>query len=170
MLTPSYAAQELIPAVADAQTHYGKQAPGRPHLSFKEKRLDVKKWLYRGENYKGSHFPLCVFTNNVGRKSEERFIARAKKRATKSKKDNTAVDQGAAEPQSRWRSQHWWSGENVPQSRWGGEPPSSSSNALIQHGGGTNIVAQTPDTRWNQQWWQTGYTGWRDYSDRSGGK
>ena len=150
-LTPSYATHEFHSAVAETQNNnYDKKhAPGKTHLTFKEKRLDVKNWLYKGENYKGSHFPLCVFTNNVGRRSEERFIARSRRSAERNKaKNNTAATQELPGPQSRWKSHHWQ--ENNPQSRWG-DTPSSSSNA----------VAQEPETQWSKQW--------QGYSSRSSG-
>ena len=66
----------------------GKGAEGghRSVLKTKEKRLKAEHWLTSGENHKGSHFPLCVFTNNVGRRSEEAFCARKLKQAARPKK------------------------------------------------------------------------------------
>ena len=48
----------------------------RVGLSVREKRLDVNTWLYQGESHNGAHFPLAAFTNNVGRRSEERYVVR----------------------------------------------------------------------------------------------
>jgi hypothetical protein len=143
-LTPPYAAHEFHSAVAETQNNnYDKKhAPGKTHLTFKEKRLDVKDWLYEGENYKGSHFPLCVFTNNVGRRSEERFIARSLRSAERNKKkNNTAATQKTPGPQSQWKSHHWQ--ENNTQSRWGDTASASTSNAVVAHG---------PEAQWAKQW------------------
>ena len=35
----------------------------------KEKRLDANLWMYRGVNRLGSHFPICAYSNNPGRRS-----------------------------------------------------------------------------------------------------
>ena len=48
----------------------------RMGLTVREKRLDAETWEWRGKFHKGAHFPLAAFTNNVGRRSEERYIAR----------------------------------------------------------------------------------------------
>ena len=48
----------------------------RPFLKIREKRLEAKLWKYQGEHYKGSHFPICAFTHNVGRRSEGRLAER----------------------------------------------------------------------------------------------
>ena len=66
------------PAVAGIKGG-GKSKGKRTCLTVREKRLDLAVWRFRGDNHKGSHFPLAAFTNNVGRRSEERFIARAEK-------------------------------------------------------------------------------------------
>ena len=52
-------------------------------LRMKEKRLDVEHWLVNGTNVGGSHFPLCVFSNNTGRRSEKKEAERRKKRNAK---------------------------------------------------------------------------------------
>ena len=51
----------------------------RTGLTVREKRLNEDLWRYQGTVHKGSHFPLAAFTNNVGRRSEERYLARAAK-------------------------------------------------------------------------------------------
>ena len=53
-----------------------KERNERSHLKVNEKRLEAELWKYKGENRKGSHFPICAFTGNVGRRSDERFRAR----------------------------------------------------------------------------------------------
>ena len=45
-------------------------------LKLKEKRLDIRIWRCKGDHQKGSHFPICVFTNNVGRRSPEKLEER----------------------------------------------------------------------------------------------
>ena len=47
---------------------------------MREKRLDADIWMLHGDNCKGSHFPLCVVTNNVGRRSPEKLDRREKRR------------------------------------------------------------------------------------------
>ena len=49
-------------------------------LTVKQKTLNIDTWLCKNQNLKGSHFPLAAFTNNTGRRSEERYIARSNRR------------------------------------------------------------------------------------------
>ena len=67
------------PAVAEPEKGKGKGKGKntRTGLTIREKRLDIDVWKFQGKNHKGSHFPLAAFTNNVGRRSEERYIARS---------------------------------------------------------------------------------------------
>ena len=58
----------------------GAQKGKRCGLEVREKRLDVDIWKFEGKNYKGSHFPLALFTRNVGRRSEERYVARQRRK------------------------------------------------------------------------------------------
>ena len=82
-LTPSSA------SAAVAATHKDRKLDG---IRFKEKRLKARIWRYRGVHQKGSHFPICVFTNNVGRRSPEKLEERRQKQMWRS-----------------WRSpQQWW--------------------------------------------------------------
>ena len=50
-------------------------------LSVVEKKLDLSVYTFRHQN--GSHYPLAVFTQNQGRRSEERHCERAYARALK---------------------------------------------------------------------------------------
>ena len=68
-LTPSNGSA----AVAAAMGSHDRKDAG---IKFKEKRLDKKIWMYNGIHQKGSHFPICVFTNNVGRRSPEKLEER----------------------------------------------------------------------------------------------
>ena len=56
-----------------------KEGPQRPYLRTKDKRLEKQYWTTGGQNHKGSHYPLCFFTNNVGRRSDGAFVARRQK-------------------------------------------------------------------------------------------
>jgi len=62
-----------------------QQRPQRARTVLKvcEKRLSADLWRCDGQEYKGSHFPICAFTNNVGRRSAERLAARAKRPQTR---------------------------------------------------------------------------------------
>ena len=75
-----------LPAVA--ATHYDRKPYG---IKFKEKRLDIRIWRCKGDHQKGSHFPICVFTNNVGRRSPEKLEERKRKYMQRS-----------------WRGPQWW--------------------------------------------------------------
>ena len=56
-------------------------------FKVREKALDPNIWMYQGANHKGSHFPLCAFTNSEGRRSEESFVKRQEReRAKQSRK------------------------------------------------------------------------------------
>ena len=48
-----------------------------------EKALDQNIRKYQGTNHKGSHFPLCAFTNHQGRRSEQSFVRRQEKQRYK---------------------------------------------------------------------------------------
>ena len=57
-------------------------------LQIKEKRLDIEQWKCGTDFQRGSHFPLCVFTDNSDRRrSPESIQAREKK--TKNELDET---------------------------------------------------------------------------------
>ena len=64
---------------AQQPMNFTRDSVGPDFLRMKEKRLDLNKWLVRGTNVGGSHFPLCVFTNNRGRRSEEKTYERSMK-------------------------------------------------------------------------------------------
>ena len=73
-MRPSLTPSEQSSAVADSR---GSDRE-RGGIKFKEKRLDARLWRCKGEHQKGSHFPICVFTNNVGRRSPEKLEERRK--------------------------------------------------------------------------------------------
>ena len=58
----------------------GQLARERKLLQVKEKRMDIKEFYQcMGKHQRGSHYPLCVFTNNPGWRSAERHAQRAKR-------------------------------------------------------------------------------------------
>ena len=68
-LLPAYSVEE---SVAHMESN-----PGMKLLPFKEKRLLDTVFVYSGKIYKGSHFPLVVFTeNNNSRRSPGAIIRR----------------------------------------------------------------------------------------------
>ena len=81
-----------------------KERNERSHLKVNEKRLEAELWKFKGENRKGSHFPICAFTGNVGRRSDERFRARkarGEERARKARDEERRW--------SSWEKRNWWS-------------------------------------------------------------
>ena len=58
-------------AVAPKGKGTGKGAGNAQCLNIREKRLSADLWRCEGQEYKGSDFPICAFTNNVGRRSPE---------------------------------------------------------------------------------------------------
>ena len=82
-LTPSSESADVVQRYTDlqAQQHrnFTRDSVGPDFLRMKEKRLDLNKWLVGGTNVGGSHFPLCVFTNNPGRRSENKTYERSLK-------------------------------------------------------------------------------------------
>ena len=67
-LTPSSGS-----AAVAAMGSHGRKVAG---IQFREKRLAMEIWKCNGIHQKGSHFPICVFTNNVGRRSPEKMEQR----------------------------------------------------------------------------------------------
>ena len=67
-LTPSSGS-----AAVAAMGSHGRKVAG---IQFREKRLAMEIWKCNGIHQKGSHFPICVFTNNVGRRSPEKLEQR----------------------------------------------------------------------------------------------
>ena len=82
----------------------------RSTMTFNEKRLDMRIWQLNGNHQKGSHFPICVFTNNVSRRSpeklEERYNRWLLQRTTAAAlwKESQAQERPA---DARWRRRSW---------------------------------------------------------------
>ena len=71
-LTPSNGSA----AVAAAMGSHDRKDAG---IKFKEKRLDISIWMCNGTHRKCNHYPICVSTNNVGRRSFEELEERKRK-------------------------------------------------------------------------------------------
>ncbi len=94
-----------------AYSEGGAKAAVAGVLRLREKRLDMDVWL--GQNkirMKGAHFPLCVFTHNGRRRSEEAQERRQLKRGQKSKQKS---QRGVEEHRSRRSPQTAWSGQSA---------------------------------------------------------
>ena len=72
-LQPSEASKAAVKA-RGAGTQQRTQR-GAQCLRVREKRLSADLWRCDGKEYRGSHFPICAFTNNVGRRSAEKLAA-----------------------------------------------------------------------------------------------
>ena len=73
---PAVAVQTTAPPAVKGKGKGKGKVNQRQGLTVREKRLDIDTWMYKGDNHKGSHFPLAAFTNNVGRRSDDRYVAR----------------------------------------------------------------------------------------------
>ena len=110
-LTPSDASEA---AVAAKEKGTGKGGKTQHYFKVREKRLNEALWRCDGQEYKGSHFPICAFTNNVGRRSPQALAARHKRcqerLKSKSSGDDanraavaaTSSSQSAARDDSQW--------------------------------------------------------------------
>ena len=85
-LTPS---EKSIAAVEKANGK-GKGKGGMTVFKIHEKRLLADLWRFQGKEYRGSHFPICAFTCNKGRRSPERLAARARRSRTKKQPPDAA--------------------------------------------------------------------------------
>ena len=99
-------------------------------LQIKEKRLDIEQWKCGTDFQRGSHFPLCVFTDNSHRRrSPDKIQAREKK------------NQERARRNKQWWKQLWWQTQE-----WKCEERPQQCHSTAQ--------AQTPWTWYNTEPWQ----------------
>jgi hypothetical protein len=89
LLEPTTTEEEL----ANIQRRPGQV--GKPFLRLKGKLLKEAEWLVEGEHHKGAHFPLAMWTNNVGFRSEEKSERRKTKFDERRKKH-------CRSPQRKW--------------------------------------------------------------------
>ena len=121
-------------------------------LRMKEKRLEVAHWHVEGPNVGGSHFPLCVFTNNGGRRSPEREAARrrAKTERKNARRSGGAVEEGEQEREhaAQWRSGREWRVE---------EPRPERSNPADGHGWSSSswVSSDGTESHFAQHWWSS---------------
>ena len=117
-LTPSTesaaVAQRYADLTAQQSRNFTRVSVAPDFLRMKEKRLDLNKWLVCGTNVGGSHFPLCVFTNNRGRRSETKTHERYTKRNVRRSRDAEQAEQAPRWPpassssaSSAWSSAVW---------------------------------------------------------------
>ena len=65
-----------------------------------------------GVHQKGSHFPICVFTNNVGRRSPQKLEERRQKQM-----------------QRQWRGSQWWPARQMQRQGSQERPPLLASRS-----------------------------------------
>ena len=139
----------LIPSDASAAVAASAWSD-RAQSGFKvrEKRLQADIWKCNGEHYKGSHFPICVFTNNVGRRSPERLTERMKHNRARRCQD------------SQWRKDHqgqqWWGTRSQTEATW--IQPSEARSAGWQ--ADSSRMWQDDSSRWWQAEWQADSFRW----------
>jgi hypothetical protein len=114
-LEPSTASKEAVSqqaavaaaAVAAAAVAKGRAAVAatpRTCVKIREKRLEFELWRLNGDHYKASHYPICVFTNNVGRRSPERLEARQQKAREKKQANDCEWQQRSGWWRSGWEA------------------------------------------------------------------
>ena len=118
-ISPTYRKEALMAAVAASADSKGDKdhAQVRPFLKIREKRLNPEHWIFEGKHRKGAHFPLCAYTNNVGRRSDEAFNARRERRNWKKRgwKTQYPAEDVKSEADQTWppwpsssSSTGWW--------------------------------------------------------------
>ena len=132
--------------------HYRRDDVEPNFLRMKEKRLEQTHWLVEGRNVGGSHFPLCVFTNNLGRRSPQRT---AERRRAAVERKNARRSGGAAEEreQEREHAAQWWSGRE-----WRVEEPRPErSDHADGHGWSSSSWVSNDGTEGHfiQRWWSS---------------
>ena len=114
---------------------------------MKEKRLDARLWRYKGAHQKGSHFPICVFTNNVGRRSPKKL----EERKEKQKQRPWYVPKRSQSSQERWQ-ERW---QPRPEERPGLQADADPQQGWQPRQEGRPAVAgaHTPDSfdRWKER-------------------
>ena len=105
-LTPSESSRPSHPSAAISYPHKDRKVDG---IKFKEKRLDARIWRCEGVHQRGSHFPICVFTNNVGRRSPQKLEERKQKQLQRSWQGSQwRTTRGRdCSPPPRARTQQW---------------------------------------------------------------
>ena len=118
-LTPSDKSRAAVAEPQGKGMDKGKDATLRTCIRVPEKRLKAALWRCDGVDYKGSHFPMCAFTNNVGRRPPEKLKERAE-RAWNNWNSRSGAEppwpQGSPSPWCDHRSR---GSAEMPASAWG---------------------------------------------------
>ena len=151
-LTPSESSRPSHPSAAISYPHKDRKVDG---IKFKEKRLDARIWRCEGVHQRGSHFPICVFTNNVGRRSPQKLEERKQKQLQRSW-------QG-----SQWRTTRGRDCRSPPRARtqqWSPErPPLRARPQQSQAQERPAVAGEQPDAcaRWRARSWSSKERGGR---------
>ena len=92
-----------------------------PYLRFSQKPMDINEWLVEGGYDPGSHFPLCVFTNNARARSAQKQKERAARYRAKSPKKHDERSRGSSRQDYKWRPPLKWNA--YAESQWTPEAP-----------------------------------------------
>ena len=156
--------QTLTPTLSEAQMEALRKEYQLP--KFREKRLAVELFRHEGEQQRGSHYPLCVFTDNPGWRSPEKFKERTDKWKQKcdAQWSGSSQEYHQAKPQS-WRHSYggdgtcvampapWHSDHTTPQSWQAADPP--WHEAWVGGAGGWDDGRG----RSSSDWWTSGWAG-----------
>lgn len=111
-LTPSAASEAAVAAKGAGKGQRNVQC-----LRVREKRLSADLWRCDGQQYSGSHFPICTFTNNVGRRSPAKLVERAERmnRHASSRSGGGASRRGASwqDVNPAWVASPSWVAEDI---------------------------------------------------------
>ena len=135
----------------------GKDASMRTCIRIREKRLLAALWKCEGVGYKGSHFPICAFTKNVGRRSPERMRVRAEKAAAKREQSQLRQPWPRRQP---WQEQQQHGQGQEQQQQQAAAAAREAATALAA--AATAAAAAATAAR---GWLDYGDDGWRDYGD-----
>ena len=152
-LTPSAASQAAVAAKGKGK---GNGARNAQCFRAREKRLSAEIWRYEGQDFKGSHFPICAFTNNVGRRSPERLLERRRHLLTRAAVAATGADTTSRSCGDAWVAAGWRYGDGSHEGAVG-QPASSRSWAGAGQADPTQTLSS--DTKWQ---------GWRGSNDGGG--
>ena len=166
-LTPSESSRPSHPSAAISYPHKDRKVDG---IKFKEKRLDARIWRCEGVHQRGSHFPICVFTNNVGRRSPQKLEERKQKQLQRSWQGSRARPQQwsqgrpplrAIPQQSQAQERPAVAGENPDAyARWRGRSWPAKERGGRRHGHeATRTSGDQPHSQASSETW---IPGWRE--------
>ena len=149
-LTPSAASQAAVAAKGKGE---GNGARNAQCFRVREKRLSAEIWRYEGQDFMGSHFPICAFTNNVGRRDSGKLLARRRHRLTRAAVAATGADTTSRNCGDAWVAEGWRKGDGSHEGAVGSSASSSSWAGAGQ--------ADATQTLRSESWedWQGSWTG-----------